>query len=627
MASPIEDYALLSDQRTAALVSKTGSIDWLCLPRFDSPSAFSALLGTADHGRWLLAPTGAVDDFDTAGSAARGHPHGNAHHGTPVVVERSYVESTFVLRTLWRGAAGEVLVTDFMPVGDRRSSLVRRVEGLAGSVPMHMDLRIRFGYGSVLPWVRRHAEERGLRAIVAVAGPDAVVLHGDRLPRVSDRLPQPVNHRHLVDFTVDAGAVMDFELCWFPSHREVPEMIDVGASLHHTTTYWQKWARDIPRQESYDAIVRRSLLVLSALTHEATGGIVAAPTTSLPEEFGGERNWDYRFCWLRDAALTLEAMMTHGYETEAQRWRNWLLRAVAGDPEDLQIMYGLSGERELPERELPHLPGYLGSLPVRIGNGAVGQYQGDVVGEVLVALEKLRNLGGVEDHFSWPLQTAMLGYVERHMDQMDHGIWEMRGDKQHFTHSRVMMWAAFDRGVRAVRDHGLDGDAARWALLRDRLRAEILKHGFNERENTFTQTYAGTEVDASLLVLPQVGFVAHDDPMMLGTVARLERDLLNGSGLLLRYRTQDGIDGLPPGEHPFLACSFWLAEQYARSGRIKDARVLMDRLVGYANGVGLMAEEYDTESGRMAGNFPQAFSHLALIRAADAINGHAQTAL
>jgi GH15 family glucan-1,4-alpha-glucosidase len=637
MASPIEDYALLSDQRTAALVSKTGSIDWLCLPRFDSPSAFSALLGTADHGRWLLAPAGAVDDVDPAGSAAHGRPHAADHYrtehhrtapqGTPVVVERSYVESTFVLRTLWHGAAGEVLVTDFMPVGDRRASLVRRVEGLAGSVPMHMDLRIRFGYGSVLPWVRRHAEDRGLRAIVAVAGPDAVVLHGDRLPRVSDQMPQPINHRHLVDFTVDAGAVVDFELCWFPSHRKVPEMIDVGASLHHTTTYWQKWARDIPRQESYDAIVRRSLLVLYALTDEATGGIVAAPTTSLPEEFGGERNWDYRFCWLRDAALTLEAMMTHGYELEAQRWRNWLLRAVAGDPEDLQIMYGVSGERELLERELPHLPGYRGALPVRIGNGAVGQYQGDVVGEVMVALEKLRNMGGKEDHFSWPLQTALLGYVERHLGRMDHGIWEMRGDPQHFTHSRVMMWAAFDRGVRAVRDHGLDGDAARWALLRDRLRAEILKHGFNEQENTFTQTYAGTEVDASLLALPQVGFVAHDDPMMLGTVARLERDLLNQDGLLLRYRTQEGLDGLPPGEHPFLACSFWLAEQYARSGRIEDARTLMDRLVGYANGVGLMAEEYDAQNGRMAGNFPQAFSHLALIRAADAINGHAQGAL
>ncbi|HEX2247133.1 MAG TPA: glycoside hydrolase family 15 protein, partial [Arthrobacter sp.] len=348
---------------------------------------------------------------------------------------------------------------------------------------------------------------------------------------------------------------------------------------------------------------------------------------SLPEYFGGERNWDYRYVWLRDAALTLESMMTHGYEKEALEWRNWLLRAVAGDPEDLQIIYGLAGERHLAERELDQFPGYANSRPVRIGNGAVGQYQADVIGEVMVVLEKLRNMGGQEDHFSWPLQKALLHYIEKHFDNKDHGIWEMRGEQKYFTHSRVMMWAAFDRGVRAVRDHGLDGEAEHWGELRDELREEIMEHGFNMEINSFVQTYGSTEVDASLLVIPQVGFVKYDDDLMLGTVARLEQELVDEAGLIKRYRTETGMDGLEPGEHPFMACSFWLVEQYARSGRIEDARELMDQLVGYANELGLMAEEYDPVNNRMAGNYPQAFSHLALIRAADAINGHAQEAL
>ncbi|GAA4364451.1 glycoside hydrolase family 15 protein [Paeniglutamicibacter cryotolerans] len=619
MASPIEDYALLSDQRTGALVSRTGSIDWLCYPRFDSPSVFASLLGTTENGRWLLAPAGAQDHcLDKDGVRPDRKPEDGGH---PRVVGRTYVDSTFVLRTLWRTDEGEVLVTDFMPVGDRRASLVRRVECLAGKVLMHQEISIRFGYGKVVPWVRRHDDDAtGAESIVAVAGPDAVVLHGSRLPHASE-------HQHEGDFLIEAGDVVDFELCWYPSHRSVPPMRNVGAELHASTTYWQEWAKDIPEQNAYQAHVRRSLLVLRALTHEATGGIVAAPTTSLPEAFGGQRNWDYRFCWLRDAALTLEAMMTHGYEKEALHWRNWLLRAVAGDPEDLQIMYGLSGERELPEDELRHLRGYEDSTPVRVGNGAVNQYQGDVVGEVLVALEKLRNIGGVEDHFSWPLQKALLGYVEKHFNRKDHGIWEMRGDQQHFTHSRVMMWASFDRGVRAVRDHGLDGDAETWERLRDRLRIEIMEQGFNKELNSFTQTYGGTELDASLLVIAQVGFVRHDSPEMLGTVELMQKQLLDDAGLLLRYRTHDGLDGLPPGEHPFLACSFWLVEQYARSGQLAAARSLMDQLLSYSNELGLMAEEYDTVQQRMAGNFPQAFSHLALIRAADAINGHAQAAL
>jgi GH15 family glucan-1,4-alpha-glucosidase len=492
------------------------------------------------------------------------------------------------------------------------------VEGLSGSVVMCQELSLRFGYGSVVPWVRRHSGSNGEgKSIIAVAGPDAIVLHGDRLPRARGK-------HHVGEFLVAAGQVVDFELCWFASHQEVPRRLDVGQSLQDTTAYWRKWAKGIPEQESYDAAVRRSLLVLRALTHEATGGIVAAATTSLPEAFGGERNWDYRFCWLRDAALTLEAMMTHSYEQEAMQWRNWLLRAVAGDAEDLQIMYGLAGERRLPERVLDNLPGYEDSSPVRVGNAAVRQYQGDVVGEVLVALERLRNLGGVEDSFSWPLQKTLLGFVEHHIDRLDHGIWEMRGDPKYFTHSRAMMWAAFDRGVRAVREHGLDGDSELWERLRDQLRDEIMERGYNAERNTFTQTYGDTEVDASLLVLAQVGFVAYDDPRMLGTVKALEEDLMDDAGLLHRYRTQSGKDGLPPGEYPFLACSFWLVEQYARSGRLDDARKLMGQLVGYSNELGLLAEEYDTQDGRMAGNFPQAFSHLTLIRAADAINGHAQ---
>ncbi len=597
MASRIEDYALLSDLHTGPLVSRTGSIDWLCFPRFDSPSVFGALLGTEENGRWLLAPDAA-----------------NA-----VVVHREYIDGTFVLQTDWHddGGGGVVRVTEFMPVGDRRASLVRRVQGLSGSVLMHHEIKVRFGYGTVLPWMSRMTDVQGRKVLRAVAGPDALVLRGDVLPTATD-------HRHSGEFTVVAGQTVDLELTWYPSHRPVPAGIDVDAALAETVKYWSDWAADCTLDGAYAHAVRRSLLVLRALTHEDTGGIVAAPTTSLPENFGGARNWDYRFCWLRDAALTLQAMLTHGYAAEAMHWRNWLLRAVAGDPEELQIMYGLSGERNLTEAELPQLPGYENSGPVRIGNGAVEQYQADVVGEVMVALEKLRLAGGKEDHFSWPLQRALLGFAEKHLEKKDNGIWEMRGEPQYFTHSRVMMWAAFDSAVRAVRDHGMAGPVKRWKELRDRLRAEILTHGFNAEVNSFTQTYGGTHTDASLLCIPQVGFLAYDDDKMLGTVARLEQELLDASdpdALLMRYRTETGVDGLAPGEHPFLACSFWLVEQYARSGRVADAGKLMDRLVGLSNELGLLSEEYAVSEGRMAGNFPQAFSHLALVRAADALHG------
>lgn len=590
MASPIEDYALLSDMHTGPLVSKTGSIDWLCLPRFDSSSIFAALLGTEDHGRWLLAP-------ESAEAKVRSW---------------QYVESTFVLCTEWETETGAVRVTDFMPLGDRRASIVRRVEGLSGSVRMSHELVLRFDYARVLPWVSRVTDAHGEEVLVAIAGPDAVSLRGPHVPVA-------VDHRHHGDFDVATGEVLDFELVWYPSHRPIPNSIAVDQALQATIRHWQDWAADCPKEGPFAEQVQRSLLVLRALTHEDTGGIVAAPTTSLPEDFGGERNWDYRFCWLRDAALTLEAMLTHGYAQEALTWRNWLLRAVAGDPEDLQIMYGVAGERELPEQELPNLPGYENSRPVRIGNGAVEQYQADVVGEVMVALHRLREAGSAEDHFSWPLQRALLGFVERHFQDKDQGLWEMRGDPHYFTHSRVMMWAAFDRGVRAVQEFGMEGPLERWASLRDQLKAEVMANGFNEKLNSFSQIYGGNTTDASLLVLPQVGFIDYDDAKMLGTIAQMETELLDDDGLLLRYRTESGLDGLTPGEHPFLACSFWLVEQYAHSGRSDEAWALMEKLIGFCNELGLLSEEYSTVDGRMAGNFPQAFSHLTLVRAADAL--------
>ncbi|MFF2676199.1 glycoside hydrolase family 15 protein [Arthrobacter koreensis] len=590
MATPIEDYALISDLHTGALVSRSGSIDWLCLPRFDSPSVFGALLGTQDHGRWLVAPVE---------TGAR-------------VLRREYLESTFILQTRWRTDGGEVLVTDFMPVKDRRASVVRRVEGLSGAVLMRQELEVRFNYGTTVPWMRREKVD-GVERLLCIAGPSAMVLYGGNIPHGGD-------HRHTGEFLVRAGETVDLELLWYPSHRETPGEVDIDAGLARTAAYWQGWAGLCVDRERYQLPVRRSLLVLRALTHEDTGGIVAAPTMSLPEEYGGSRNWDYRYCWLRDAALTLEAMMTHGYDAEAEHWRNWLLRAVAGDPDDLQIMYAVDGGRELPERILPQFPGYAGSLPVRLGNGAVEQYQADVVGTVMVALARMRDRGVAEDSFSWPLQRALLGFLERHMEEPDHGIWEVRGEPGFFTHSRVMMWAAFDRAAQAARGKAMDGPVELWEALRDGLRKEIMDRGFDTARNTFVQSYGFCEADASLLQLTHVGFLDYNDPRMLGTVAFLERELLNEQGLLLRYRTGTGVDGLEPGENPFLACSFWLVEQYAYTGRLDEAIRLMDQLVGYANEVGLLSEEYDTVNGRMAGNYPQAFSHLALVRAADAIH-------
>lgn len=580
----IEHYALISDSRSGALVGADGSIDWLCLPRYDSHSVFGALLGEPEHGRWLLAP----DEADARSS-------------------REYDGDTFILRTTWTCAAGTVEIIDLMPRGDGRADVVRVVRGLEGTVAMHEELRIRFSYASTIPWVRQLDEDGTL---VAIGGPDALVRRGPQTE---------ASHRcHTANFQVTAGEEVDLHLTWFPSHYDVPEQSDVHQAMELSAQYWTDWASRCRHDGVYYREIVRSMLVLRALSNEATGGIVAAATTSLPENFGGSRNWDYRYVWLRDASLTLEVLLSHGYADEAQRWRRWLLRAVAGDPEELQIMYGLSGERDLDERKLETLPGYRGASPVRVGNAAVEQFQADVLGEVLIALQAARRNGLSETKFSWPLQQTLIGFLEDNWQQPGHGLWEMRGAPRKFTHSRVMVWAAFDRAVHAVTDYGLDGPVKRWRQYRDAMRAEIEDDGFDTGRNSYVQYYGTAEVDASLLVLPQVGFCAPDDARMLGTVAAIEQDLMR-DGLLLRYRTEQTDDGLDPGENPFLACSFWLAEQYAKSGRIDDAEKLMDRLVGLVNDVGLLSEEYDVTEGRHAGNIPQAFSHLTLVRAADAI--------
>lgn len=586
MALHIEDYALIGDCHTGALVGNDGSIDWLCFPRFDSPSMFGALLGNEDHGRWLLAPTGEVTE-----------------------TSRRYEGNTFILLTRWVTPTGEVEVMDLMPYGNRRADVVRRVRGVSGTVEMHQELRIRFGYADALPWLRQ-VPEHGDHALVAVAGPDAVVVRGPGM--------HAQDHRHVGTFTVKEGETVDLSMTWYPSHRDVPTPCDVDTEISTTKEWWDDWAAQTPVSGLYEDVVRRSLLVLRALTHEDTGGIVAAATTSLPEHWGGVRNWDYRFVWLRDASATMEVLLSRGFHGEIETWRGWLLRAIAGDPADIQIMYGLGGERDLTEFTIDTLPGYEGAAPVRRGNLAYTQYQSDIFGETMLALQKAREVGIEEGRFSWPLQRAIMTFVEENWQRADHGIWEIRGPLRHFTHSRAMIWAAFDCAIRAVREYGLDGPADRWERLRDQVRDEIEAQGFDTVRNTYTQYYGSEGVDASLLQLAQIGYLKPDDPRMLGTVAAIEDELMH-NGLLLRYRTEKGVDGLPPGEHPFLTCSFWLAEQYALSGRLADAQTLMDRLVGFCNDVGLLSEEYDTDQQRQVGNMPQALSHLALVRAAGAI--------
>ncbi|WP_209370642.1 glycoside hydrolase family 15 protein [Brevibacterium renqingii] len=624
--TPLEDYALLSDMRTGALLSREGSIDWLCCPRFDSPSVFSALLGDADDGRWLL----------------------TARNGK--VVDRSYRDRSFIVETIWETDSGKVRITDLLPSQldtqvmerDERTRVIRRAECIEGTVTIEHDLRIVFDYGRTTPWTRKVGAERtGESGLLSIAGPDALFLTGPHLDPDSDaqrrRNREQTNGTRTTgqsrpddtqgaissalvgEFEMSEGDRLEWMLTWHRSHLDAPEPIDTEKAVEDTLDDWQEWASHVKVRNRQEALVLRSLLVLRALTNGATGGIVAAPTTSLPEDFGGQRNWDYRFTWLRDASLTIGTLVDHDFTDGALHWRNWLLRAVAGDPDDVQIMYGIDGERNLDEQELPHLSGYENSRPVRVGNGAYSQYQSDVVGEVMLSLASLRDTGVEEDEFSWGLQKNLLSFVERNFDRKGHGIWEMRGSAQYFTHGRAMMYAAFDQGVRAVEEHGLKGPVGRWRSLRDRLYEEIMEHGFDEELDSFTQTYSNNEVDASLLQLPTTGLVAADDPRMLGTVKKIEEDLLDEQNMVRRYRTEAGLDGLPGNEYSFLMCSFWLVEQYAKSGRAEEGEKLMDSLCGYATDLGLFAEEYDSESGRLAGNYPQAFSHLGFIRALDAL--------
>ncbi|MDQ6688028.1 MAG: glycoside hydrolase family 15 protein [Actinomycetota bacterium] len=583
MSLPIEDYAVIGDGHTMALVGCNGSIDWLCLPRFDSSACFAALLGDEENGRWLLQPVGEY------------------------TFTRRYVGDSGVLETTYTTDSGKATVTDLMPLDDRRADVVRCIRGIEGSVSMRHTWTVRTDYGRIRPWV--HRIERGDRElIVAVAGPDKFVLRGPRMPHA-------VDHHHQDNFDVSETDELIFSTTWVPSHLPVPRLLDFTDRIQRTIHEEQRWADECEYDGPWRDAVRRSLMCLRGLTHVETGGIVAAPTTSLPENFGGERNWDYRFCWLRDASLTLQALLAAGRSDEAKLWRGWLLRAVAGDPEDLQIMYTVDGGRNLPERELDHLAGYAGSRPVRIGNAAVDQRQTDVLGEVMSSLHLARKAGLRETKDSWSLQRSLVNNLAEHWTEPDNGLWEIRGPQREFTHSRVMVWVAFDRAIRAVEEHGLEGPVEKWRDIRDQVRNEVLDRGFNVKRNSFTQHYQTEEVDASLLMLPLVGFIDGSDPKMLGTIKAVEEDLMS-DGLLLRYRTHTGVDGLSGNEHPFVACSFWLVGAYAAAGRRRDATELMDRLVGLANDVGLLSEEYDPVKKRMVGNFPQAFSHLALVLAA-----------
>ncbi len=575
----IEDYALLGDLHTAALVNTEGSIDWLCLPRFDSPACFAALLGAPEHGSWSLAP------------AAGGR-----------CASRRYRGDTLVLETEWTSpGGGRVRVVDFMPPRGHTPHLVRIVEGISGDVAMHGALRLRFDYGQVMPWVR-HRQNR----MEAIAGPDAVWLDS----------PAPMHGQDwstVSDFTVRAGDRVPFVLSWAPSHQRIVPVLDPDDGLAETVAFWQAWVETgTPLAGPYAAAVRRSLITLKALTYVPTGGIVAAATTSLPEQIGGPRNWDYRYCWLRDATYTLQALLAGGYTGEAKAWREWLLRAVAGDPAKLQIMYGIDGTRRLPEQQLAWLPGYENSTPVRIGNAASDQLQLDVWGEVLDGLSLARDAGlSVEDD-AWDLQVALLNYLEGHWDQPDNGLWEIRGARRHFTHSKVMAWVAADRMVRAAHIHHLAAPLDRWQRMRDNIHADVLTHGYDPNRGTFVQSYGSTALDASLLMIGRVGFLPATDARVVGTIDAIQRDLTH-DGFVQRYRSEDSDDGLPGSEGAFLACSFWLVDALHAAGRRPEAVALFERLLDLRNDVGLLSEEWDPNAGRQLGNTPQAFSHFPLI--------------
>ncbi len=578
VSAAIEDYALIGDCETAALVSRDGSVDWLCWPRFDSAACFAALLGTREHGRWKVAP---------ADSRAR--------------LSRRYLPETLILETTFETDSGVVTVTDFMPPRDGNSDLIRKVTCVRGSVEMHNELVIRFDYGSAVPWVSRHEDG----ALVAVAGPDTVMLYTDT-PHHGEGLTTAG------DFTVREGETRWLQLIYSPSHEPVPRPVDPRVALESTERFWKDWASQCTYEgPEWDAVIR-SLITLKALTYKPTGGIVAAPTTSLPEHLGGVRNWDYRYCWLRDATLTLLALMDAGCYREADAWRAWLRRAAAGSPSQAQIMYGIAGERRLQEWEVDWLPGYEGSRPVRVGNAAYDQLQLDIFGEVMDALYQAR-LGGLEgNQESWQLQCALLEHLAEIWNQPDEGLWEVRGNRQHFTHSKVMAWVAFDRAIRSVEQYGLKGDVDRWRQIRREIHDQVCLRGFDPELNSFVQYYGCRHLDASLLMIPLVGFLPASDPRVRGTVEAVERTLMR-DGLVLRYDTELTDDGLPPGEGAFLACSFWLADNYVLAGRMDDAEKLFQHLLSLRNDLGLLAEQYDPRSGRQLGNFPQAFSHVGLL--------------
>ncbi|MEU4561641.1 glycoside hydrolase family 15 protein [Actinoplanes sp. NPDC023936] len=577
MALPIEDYAIIADTHTSALVGRNGSIDWLCVPRFDSGAIFAALLGEPENGHWTIAPTGESS------------------------VTRRYRDDTLVLETEFETSGGVVRLIDFMPPRTESPSVVRIVEGVRGEVEMSMLLRLRFDYGHVVPWVYREQDD-----LVAVAGPDAAWL----------RTPVPTHGENLAtkaDFTVRAGDRIPFTLTWRPSHLPMPEPADPVHQLGVTEGYWRGWVSACTYEGEWRDAVVRSLLTLKALTYAPTGGIVAAATTSLPEKLGGVRNWDYRFCWLRDATITLQSLLYSGFQSEATAWRKWLLRAIAGNPAELQIMYGVAGERRLDEFQATWLTGYDGN-PVRIGNAAAEQFQLDVYGEVMDALHQGRRAGLKADDPAWGLQVKLMEFVEEHWRDPDEGIWEVRGGPRQFVHSKLMAWVAADRAVKAVEEFDLDGPADRWSRLREEIRADILEKGYDPRRKTFTQFYGSAELDAALLMVPLVGFLPADDERVIGTVAAIEEHLLV-DGFVQRYtqHPESDVDGLPPGEGAFLACTFWLADNYALMGRHDEARETFARLLALRNDVGLLSEEYDTEAGRLVGNFPQAFSHVPLI--------------
>ncbi|MFE8604488.1 glycoside hydrolase family 15 protein [Archangium violaceum] len=588
MSRPIEDYALIGDTHTAALVGRDGSIDWLCLPRFDSGACFSALLGEPEHGRWLLTPVGS----------------------TPPRVRRRYRPETLVLETELTTEEGVVRLVDCMPPRDRIPDVLRVVEGVKGQVHMRMELVIRFDYGSVVPWVTKQDG-----TLHAVAGPDALILH----------TPVALHGKGLTtvaEFTVSEGERIPFVLRWHPSNESPPPALEVEAAVEDTEAWWREWSsRCTYAHGPWREAVLTSLMVLKALTYAPTGGIVAAATTSLPERLGGVRNWDYRFCWLRDATFTLYALMLGGFREEAVAWRDWLLRSVAGDPAKLQIMYGVAGERRLTESPLEWLPGYEHSQPVRTGNAAVHQFQLDVFGELMDALHQARRVGIPANRRDWKLTQVLMDWLESGWKHPDEGIWEVRGPKQHFTHSKVMAWVAFERAVRAVESFKLEGPVERWRAIRDSIHAEVCERAWSSRLGAFTQAYGSATLDASLLLMPLVGFLPPGDPRMVGTVSAIERELMHG-GLVRRYHTSMTGDGLPAGEGVFLACSFWLADNYVLQGRMDEARELFHRLLGLRNDVGLLSEEYDPNERRLLGNFPQAFSHVGIVNTAFNLTEH-----